>query len=274
MKPADYVHGHADSVVRAHATRTVHDSAAYLLPHLRPGLDLLDVGCGPGSITVGLAAAVAPGRVVAVDTAPEVVPVASAAAARAGVDVEVRTGDVMELPFDDDSFDVVHAHQVLQHVADPVAALGQLRRVTRPGGVVAVRDADYAAMSWYPGGEGLERWRQVYRATARAAGGEPDAGRRLLTWTLDAGFDATSVTADAGVWSYATAVRRRWLAEQWAARSTSSAFATLAVERGIATTEELDAIARAWLAWAAEPGGWFTMVHGQVLARVEDDHAR
>src|SRR4051794_4046759 len=139
-----YTHGHADAVLRSHRWRTAENSAAYLLPHLRPGLSLLDVGCGPGSLTADLAVRVAPGRVVALDSAATPLDEARAAAAAAGVDVDVRVGDAYAIDLPDDSVDVVHAHQVLQHVTDPVAVLREMARVCRPGGVVAARDADYA----------------------------------------------------------------------------------------------------------------------------------
>ena len=64
---ATYTHGHAESVLRSHRTRTAENSAAYLLPHLRAGLSLLDIGSGPGTITVDLAERVAPGPVTAVE---------------------------------------------------------------------------------------------------------------------------------------------------------------------------------------------------------------
>src|SRR5580692_1232777 len=89
----------------------------------------------------------------------------------------------------DDTFDVVHAHQVLQHVADPVRALQEMRRVCRPGGVVAARDADYSGFIWFPRFPALDFWRDIYQQAARSNGGEPDAGRRLLSWALEAGFD-------------------------------------------------------------------------------------
>src|ERR687886_1235882 len=81
-----YTHGHADPVLQSHRWRTVENSAGYLAPHLRPGLDVLDVGCGPGTITVDLAARVAPGRVVGLDAAADVVATAEAARAEAGAD--------------------------------------------------------------------------------------------------------------------------------------------------------------------------------------------
>src|SRR5665213_1303064 len=151
MPDVPYTHGHHDSVLRSHRWRTADNSAAYLLPHLHPGLDLLDVGCGPGTITVDLAARVAPGSVVGIDASAEVIAEARSVADReATSNVTFRVGDVFALPFDDGSYDVVHAHQVLQHVGDPVAALAEMRRVCRPGGLVAARDADYPAVSLYP----------------------------------------------------------------------------------------------------------------------------
>ena len=125
MSPDDtYTHGHADSVLRSHRWRTAANSAPHLIPHLRPGLDLLDVGCGPGTITADLAARVTPGRIVGMDRSPEVI----AAAAADHPEVRFEVGDVYALDAADASFDVVHAHQVLQHLSDPVAALRDMRR--------------------------------------------------------------------------------------------------------------------------------------------------
>nr|BFF14555.1 hypothetical protein GCM10025699_58580 [Microbacterium flavescens] len=132
--PARYTHGHHESVLRSHTWRTVDNSAAYLVPHLTPGVGVLDVGSGPGTITIDIAARVSPGLVVGIDAAAGVVEQATALAAETGTtNVRFETADLFALPFDDDRFDVVHAHQVLQHVGDPVAALREMRRVTRPG---------------------------------------------------------------------------------------------------------------------------------------------
>jgi ubiquinone/menaquinone biosynthesis C-methylase UbiE len=260
-RPDVYTHGHHDSVLSSHRWRTAANSAAYLLPHLRPGDRLLDVGCGPGTITADLAAAVAPGRVVAIDRAETVL-----AEARTAVPIaEVRTGDVYALDEPDGSFDVAHAHQVLQHLTDPVAALREMRRVTRPGGLVAIRDADYAAITWWPALPGLDDWLELYRAVARSNGAEPDAGRRLLSWAQAAGF--TDVTPSASVWCFATPVDQTWWSSSWATRATSSDFARQAVERGLATDQRLADIAGAWTTWGGHADGWLAIVHGEVLAR-------
>jgi ubiquinone/menaquinone biosynthesis C-methylase UbiE len=145
-----YTHGHHEAVLRSHNWRTAENSAGYLLAALRPGFELLDVGCGPGTITVDLARLVAPGRVIGIDRAPEVLAQASAHASGQGVSIELRAGDVYALQLPDASFDVVHAHQLLQHLSDPVRALSEMRRVLRPGGLVAARDGDYACFAWAP----------------------------------------------------------------------------------------------------------------------------
>src|SRR3954447_12329589 len=177
-----YTHGHAEPVLQSHRWRTAENSAGYLLPSLRPGLDLLDVGCGPGRITVDLAALVAPGRVVGIDVSADPLAEARAAAEAAGVAVEFAVGDVYALEAADGSFDVVHAHQVLQHLTDPVAALREMARVSRPGGVIAVRDVADATFTWSPADPGLARWVELYYGVARHNAAEPDAGRRLLSW--------------------------------------------------------------------------------------------
>lgn len=267
VETARYTHGHSAAVLSAHSRRGAADSAAYLLAHLRAGMDLLDIGCGPASITADLAERVAPGRVVGLDAAAGALEAARATLRERGLSeqVEVTCGDVMALPFEDASFDVVHAHQVLQHLADPVGALAEMRRVTRPGGIVAVRDAVYSAMTWFPESVGMEQWRSVYMATARANGGEPDAGSRLLSWAREAGF--TDASASASTWCYATPTDRAWQSQTWAQRCLTS-FGPQAVELGLADGSDLEAMAQAWRQWGASEDAWFVVVHGEVLARV------
>ena len=263
---ARYTHGHGAAVLSAHSRRGAEDSAAYLLPHLNAGMDLLDVGCGPATITADLADRVAPGRVVGLDAASGALEAARATLAERDLParVELTDGDVMSLPFDDGTFDVAHAHQVLQHLSDPVDALAEMRRVTRPGGIVAVRDAVYSAMTWYPEPEGMKLWRSVYMATARANGGEPDAGGRLLAWAHRAGF--TEVAASASTWCYATPADRAWQSETWAQRCLTS-FGPQAVELGLARRADLETMAQAWRQWGGSQDAWFVVVHGEVIAR-------
>jgi SAM-dependent methyltransferase len=262
-----YTHGHAESVLRSHRTRTALNSAAYLLADLHPGLSVLDVGSGPGTITVDLAELVAPGRVTAVETSEATLDLTRAEAARRGcTTIDFLVGDIHALNLPDDSFDVVHAHQVLQHVADPTTALREMIRVCRPGGVVAARDGDYAGFTWHPDSAGLEQWRGLYRQAARANGGEPDAGRHLLGWAHAAG--ASEVRASSSTWCYADPDSRREWGDMWADRITNSAVADQLLTSGLATRDVLRELADAWHDWAAHPDGWISVLHGEILIRV------
>ncbi|WP_406467443.1 methyltransferase domain-containing protein [Streptomyces hirsutus] len=265
---AVYTHGHHESVLRSHTWRTAANSAAYLLGVLRPDMRILDIGCGPGTITADLASLVPDGHVTGLDRAPGVLEQARATAAGRGLaNTSFTVGDVHALDFPDDTFCVVHAHQVLQHVGDPVRALREMGRVTRPGGYIAVRDADYAAMTWYPSSRGMDDWLELYRRVARANGGEPDAGRQLKSWALAAGL--TDVTAGSGTWTFSTEEERAWWSGLWADRTVASAYAGRAVEQGHATGGQLRAAAQAWREWGARDDGWFSVLHGEILCSKE-----
>jgi SAM-dependent methyltransferase len=263
---AVYTHGHHESVLRSHRWRTAENSAAYLLPHLNSGVTLLDVGCGPGTITAELAGLVAPGRVTALEVTEAALDIARAEIGRRGLTtVDFAVGDVHALDFPDDTFDVVHAHQVLQHVGDPVAALREMRRVTRPGGVVAVRDSDYAAFTWFPELPELDEWLDLYERVARGNGGEPDAGRRLLSWAHAAGF--TDVTATSSTWCFANPEDRAWWGGMWAERVLASDMARTALATGAATRPDLERISAGWRTWAAHDDGWLSLLHSELICR-------
>ncbi|HET9256974.1 MAG TPA: methyltransferase domain-containing protein [Pseudonocardiaceae bacterium] len=252
-----YTHGHHDSVLRSHRWRTADNSAAYLLPHLRSGQRILDVGCGPGTITIDLARRVDPGTVVGIDYEPAPLEPARAEAAAQGVaNVSFAVGDVYQLDYPEGAFDVVHAHQVLQHLTDPVAALREMRRVCQPGGIVAVRDFDCATMTWHPADDRLDHWLELYYRITRGNRTEPDAGRRLLSWAQAAGF--TAIASSASAWCFATPEERAWWGGLWADRITSSA---------LATHDDLAEMAAGFRQWAARDDGWFAILHGEVLCR-------
>ena len=261
-----YTHGHQEAVLRSHRWRTAENSAGYLLDHLRPGLDLLDLGCGPGTITIDLAARVAPGRTLGLDRSDDIVEQAARTSADAGVKgVDFATGDAYRLDLADECFDVVHAHQVLQHLTDPVAALGEAWRVLRPGGLLAVRDADYAAFAWAPLDPRLERWLALYHEVTKRNRAEADAGRFLPAWVRRAGF--VDVVTTSTTWTFADPASRSWWGGLWADRVTSSAFADQARAYGLSDGGELADLADAFRHWALDTDAVFIVPHVEVLAR-------
>ncbi len=260
-----YTHGHHDSVLRSHRWRTAQNSAGYLLPYLQPGMSLLDVGCGPGTITIDLAARVAPGTVLGIDRERSVITEAGRLLpAGSSANVKFTTGDVYSLDLDDRSFDVVHAHQVLQHLTDPVAALVEMRRVLRPGGILAVRDSDYGGFIWAPPDRLLDRWMDLYHEVCRRNGADADAGRYLPGWVRAAGF--TEIEPSSSTWTFADAQDRAWWGELWAERVLESSFAEQAVEYGLSTREELSSISTSWRRWAEQDDGFFVVLHAELIA--------
>jgi SAM-dependent methyltransferase len=260
-----YTHGHHESVLRSHKWRTGENSAAYLLPHLQPGMDLLDIGCGPGTITVDLAARVLPGSTIGLDASADIVDDASKMGAEVDSAVTWMVGDVYALDFPDASFDVVHAHQVLQHLTDPVGALREMRRVLRPGGLLAVRDGDFGAFTWWPEEPMVTRWRELYYEVVARNRAEADGGRHLPGWVREAGF--TDFTVTSANWTYADPDSVRWWGDLWADRVEHSGLGQQALAYGLATPTELEQIAAGWRRWAEQPDALFVAVNVEVIAR-------
>lgn len=230
------------------------------------GHTLLDVGSGAGTLTCDLAKRLAPGKVTAFEMEEAALQLTRDAVQEASItNVSFVVGDAHQMPFEDNSFDIVHAHQVLQHVHDPVQVLREMRRVCKPGGIVAVRDSDYGGFVWQPASPQLTHWMSLYQQASRANGGEPNAGRYLLKWAQEAGF--TDIVATSSTWCYATSASRAWWGGLWADRILESKIADQLLKYQSATREELYAISDAWKTWAADPSAWFSLLHGEILCR-------
>jgi len=237
----------------AHAERTAQTHAAFLLPHLRPGMALLDLGCGPGSITAGLAAAVAPGPVTGVDTEPP-----------DRLDgVTLVRADAADLPLPDASFDAVFASALLQHVPDPLAVLREARRVARPGAVIGVVDADWSGRLLEPSNDLLE---ESYPLMEVLRTGSPYVGRQLRGLLHEAGFARCEAGARAIAHGSADEVasfagfNRSWF--------TNESIVDSLVRRGVTTPARMAEIAAAWAAWGEEPGAFFAAFWCEAVAWV------
>ncbi len=264
MPTPRYTHGHHESVLRSHQWRTAANSAGFLLADLGTGDRVLDVGCGPGNITADLAQYVPDGSVVGIDLSEEIIARATSDHA-ATPNVSFRVGDVYGLDAPDGSYDVVYAHQVLQHLHDPVAALREMRRVLAPGGLLAVREADFGGFFWHPATPALDEWMELYHRVTAHNGAQADGGRHLPQWVRGAGFTDLAVTATS--WTFETAEDRSWWGGLWADRVVLSEFARQAVEYSLSTPEELETIAAAFRSWATSEDGLFVVPSIEVLAR-------
>ena len=205
---------------------------------------LLDVGCGPGSITRGFAQRLAPGEVVGVDASDDVLDIAREDAARHALsNLRYQQGSAYALPFADASFDVVFAHQVLQHLSDPAAALREMLRVVRTGGLVAVRDVDWGTVAYWPPDPWMDRFIETHAMTWTRNGGEPRMGRRLRALLHAVGIVEPRTTSV--VWAYATEEETRTWGDAYAERLLTSPMGSRAVEYGYAASADLESMAAA-----------------------------
>jgi SAM-dependent methyltransferase len=261
-----YIHGHGPAATRAHAGRTVANSAGHLAGLLRPGMRVLDVGSASGALTRDLAARVAPGEVVGVDSAADAVSLAQADPSRPA-NLRFEVGDLYALPYPAGSFDLVHVHQVLHHLTDPVAAIRALAPLARPGGWLSLREGDYGAAFWHPEAVAWRSWQECYQLVGRAGGSEVDAGRRLVAWLAGAGLGGRALVSGS-LWTYPGFASAAEVAASWAERLTESRFVDLAAGLGVADRESLAATAAGLVEWARQPGALFVMPHIEALIRL------
>ena len=250
--------------MKAHGWRTAANTCGYCLHLIQPHMRILDVGCGPGSITVGLAALVPEGKVIGIEPTEEPLKIARELAAEQGVEnVEFLEGDLHQLAFPDDYFDIVHVHQVLIHVGNLRNPLSELRRVTKQGGYVAVREADFDMMTWFPEDPEVLFWREFSKSTIREAGGEPNLGRQLHYWAHGAGFDWDDISVSVGPTLYATREELDFISattsDRMRLRAEKTSDATLA--------DKLLRSADAWQHWAKTEGAWYLIVNGQIICK-------
>ena len=248
-----YTHGYGVAP-SFYAERSV-SVAAFLLPYVKSGIRLLDAGCGPGSITIGLAEVVSPGEVEGIDQAESQVDLARAAAVERGVsNARFQVGDVYQIPFPDSSFHAVFSHAVLEHLSDPSKALVEMRRVLKPGGVIGIRDADFDGYVLWPDNDVLRGFETLRRRLWQHNGGDPFIGKRLRHLLNQAGF--ASVKGSASFESFGTFESTQHIArvvQTYIREDVGPRF----VELGWANQADLDSVIASWEEWADRPDAFF-----------------
>ena len=250
--------GSHDYHTRRLSRRTAGVAAAFFLPHLRPGMRLLDCGCGPGTITLGLAGAVAPGEVVGIDPLANRLGLARAAAAAQGVEnVRFEQGDMHALPFDDAAFDAAFVHAVMEHIAEPVAALAEVRRVLKPGGVVGIRSSMHAAAVQWPQPELIETQMAFWTRQKATEGANWQIAPSLRAVLRAAGF--SRVQGSASVEAHGTLDETREIAQAAIRAIEGSTTARDALARGFTDADELTRLKEGWLAWGEHPDAFYAV---------------
>lgn len=262
-----YAHGYDSALtLKFHASRTAASHAAFFLPYLQPGMRLLDCGSGSGSITLGLAQIVAPAWVTGIDISEVEIERAEGRAAEEGVtNIHFEVGNLYKLAFPAQSFEAVFAHNVLEHVGEPIKALQEMHRVLKPGGVMGIRDVDMGGALLAPADELVHQYLTLLEAVWEGAGGHPRLGRRLRGLLHEAGF--VDVAASASYEVYGDPERLRFISQIAASRCAEPDFVRQVVERGLADRERLEEIKGALQVWAERPDAFSAIAHCEVVGR-------
>jgi ubiquinone/menaquinone biosynthesis C-methylase UbiE len=247
-----YTMGYGPSATAIMGLRTAEKHAAFFLPYLKPGMSLLDCGCGPGTVTLGLAEIVAPGEVVGTELEETQVTIARQnAAGRETSNARFEVGNIYDLPFESDTFDAVFTSAVLGNLREPVRGLRETYRVLKPGGVIGLKEFDHGGDIIYPLEAGLQKFRDLYLQMRRANGHDPEGGRKIGEYLLAAGFRDPKLTA-----CYETASGPRSLggAAQLNIGLLKDGWANEFISRGWATEETINEMSAAWLKFSQTPG--------------------
>lgn len=259
-----YAMGYSDEFTQILHRRNAETHAAHLLPHLRPGSKVLDVGCGPGTISLGLAKAIEPGELHGIDMEESQIEIAKASAAAGGHrNTTFRVGDATDLPFENDSFDAAHTHAVLMHVPDTEKALSEIMRVLKPGGILASREiVTYASFVGPDEAVDDEAWNTFSRLVS-ASGGHPDMGRDLKNLFVDAGFVDVEWSASFDVFStLEDAAFFHAFVNEW---FLSDEVISQATQAGLATEEQFEKWRADMDAWDGHPGAVSALAFGEAI---------
>ncbi|MFN8662383.1 MAG: class I SAM-dependent methyltransferase [Thermomicrobiales bacterium] len=260
-----YSGGYDGRVVQGLSQRSVIREGAFFLPYLRSGMDVLDCGCGPGTMTVQVAAVVAPGAVVGIDLESSQFSVGRARAqARSLGNVRFEQASIYALPFPDESFDLVYAHAVLYHLDRPEAALGEIHRVLRPGGLIAVRDSDTRGDIYAPADPHLDRAWELAARVMHDHGGNPGFGAQQRAILREAGF--VDIVATASYDAYGTPALMQGFSAFWAA-FLSEHHAERIVRHGWATRDELAELAGVLTGWGLHPDAFAARARCEAIGR-------
>ena len=258
-----YTMGYDEDFRRMLLWRSAESHARHLLPHLQPGLRVLDFGCGPGNISVGLAAAVEPGEFHGVDIEESQIDLARAAAEAGGhSNATFHVADVLDLPFDDDTFDAAHCHAVLNHVPDTLGALAEVKRVLKPGGIISSREVISSSCFTDPADDFREGW-IVFAGLVTANGGHPDMGRELKSRMAEAGFTDIRASASFDVFAGEEGVALLYsVVSEW---FFSPKVVAAATALGLATPQQFDAWRREADEWRDDPGAVGALAFGEAI---------
>lgn len=257
-------HGVTPGLSQDYVTRTADRQAAFVLPYLRPDMNLLDIGCGPGSITLGLARAVAPGHVTGIDHDREHIRAARALAVERGItNVTFQIGDALSLSFEEDTFEAAFENNVLTHLAqDAPRAAREAYRVLKPQGFFAVRDVDADSVVWGNMSESIKQLDKLFITWHKSRGSDITIGKQLPSILRSAGFTDTIKSVSADTKGNPKEIRSH---ADITISLLEGPFGRDIVAKGWASESEVEHLKESIRAWGKHPDAFFANIHVEVI---------
>jgi ubiquinone/menaquinone biosynthesis C-methylase UbiE len=264
--PYDYVFKRVAPLDAAMRRRTADNAATFLLPYLQQGMSVVDIGCGQGTITTGLAQAVAPGEVLGFDLQEDHIRYGQGLAEEQEItNLQFRVGDVYRPPCEPESFDVAYANAVISHLSRPDDALRSVWTLLKPGGLIALRDR---GGGYLISGLNEKEVRQAYEidiqvidATSQNPYGSQTIGEVMHRLCRAAGFEDPRVTASWSVESTAS------LSARGARSALPDQLAERALELRLTNPTELGRLDEKYVEWLGDADGYMASSWMQVVAR-------
>lgn len=251
----NYSGGYDPLLLRGLSRREATREAAFFVPHLRQEMKILDCGCGPGGISLGLAGLVPAGSVTGVDIEPGQLELGRAEAVRRGLsNVSFEQASLYELPFPNASFDAVLAHAVVYHLGQPKRAVLEMKRVLRAGGILGLRDADIDGDVYHPENPVLQKFWSLAERVSAAGGGDMRFGRKQRALLRECGFNEIRASASYDSYGDAQSVEgfSRFWADVFMAQHREAILAA-----GWASAQELEELIGAMRTWGQDPNAFY-----------------
>lgn len=261
----DYTMGYGEEYLNFLESYDAEATTSYFHPYMESRERVLDLGCGPGFLSVWLAEAMSPTELCGIDMEPSQVELARRLALHHGCDnVEFRVADAADLPFEDASYDLVHCNDLLAFVPDTAAVLAEAKRVLKPGGVIACRDVITDSTFVYPDPGGIRRAVSAFSDLLMADDGHPEMGTSFKGHLIEAGYSEVQFSASWVTFSEQDEIELFYrLVADW---YLASGIADQAKVYGATTDRQIQDLSKSIEEWRSSPGAVAGVAYGEAVA--------
>ncbi len=253
----NYPVGYSATVVNTFKKRSAFEKGRFLIPHLKETDYLLDCGCGPGSITLDFASILEKGKVIGVDFESSQIEYAKQLRKEKKIsNTEFRVADILNLPYANNTFDVAFTNGVLWTFQEILQALEELKRVVKPGGIIACREPSFEGLLYYPESKVFEKAFYLQKRSLDALGNRRNLGKELSMYFSKAGLSDIQLSVSCDI--YSSPEKRKLIAAYSIAAWNEAPWAHYIHEKSWATHDDIKEFKDEFLAWEKKDGAFIS----------------